>query len=188
MEAMMLDRIVEVFCEVDDFCQAFVPQWEASLLGTGGPAPRGPQPGLSISEIITLLLTVQVSNISRASITASPSRWLLSRHAVLRTLRHPAEKRLRAAGVLPAQSPGDRALLHRFHRPCDNHRRLLLGCGVMGSGLRRPAPRSRSRAKPFRVCGYCERTGRSRDKAAASPAKYRDAARIAEATRSLPWC
>src|SRR3954454_19713332 len=39
---MMLDRIVEVFCEVDDFCQAFVPQWEASLLGTGGPAPRGP--------------------------------------------------------------------------------------------------------------------------------------------------
>jgi hypothetical protein len=31
----MLDRIVEVFCEVDDFCQAFVPQWEASLLGPG---------------------------------------------------------------------------------------------------------------------------------------------------------
>src|SRR4051794_6515043 len=59
--------------------------------------------------------------------------------------------------------------------------RLLLGCGVMGSGLRRPAPRSRSRAKPFRVCGYCERTGRSRDRAAASPAKYRDAARIAAA-------
>jgi hypothetical protein len=32
----MLDRIVEVFCEVDDFCQAFLPQWEASLLDTGG--------------------------------------------------------------------------------------------------------------------------------------------------------
>src|SRR5688500_5387560 len=53
---MMLDRIVEVFCDVDDFCKAFVPQWEASLLGTGGPAPRGSQPGLSSSEIITLLL------------------------------------------------------------------------------------------------------------------------------------
>src|SRR3954465_8177680 len=39
---MMLDRIVEVFCEVDDFCQVFLPQWEASLLGTGGPAPSGP--------------------------------------------------------------------------------------------------------------------------------------------------
>ena len=57
----MLDRIVEVFCEVDDFCQAFVPQWEASLLGTGGPAPRGPQPGLSTSEIITLLLVLHSS-------------------------------------------------------------------------------------------------------------------------------
>src|SRR3954462_13032824 len=121
---MMLDRIVEVFCEVDDFCQALVPHWEASLLGPGGPPPRGPQPGLSPSEIITLLLTVQASNISRASITASPSRWLLSRHAVLRALRRPAEERLRAAGVLPRQPPRDqdRALLHRFHRPCDNHR------------------------------------------------------------------
>ncbi len=57
----MLDRIVEVFCEVDDFCQAFVPQWEASLLGPGGPAPRGPQPGLSPSEIITLLLVLHSS-------------------------------------------------------------------------------------------------------------------------------
>src|SRR3954463_9545885 len=86
-------------------------------------APAGRR-HMSPSEIITLLLTVQVLNISRASITASPSRWLLSRHAVLRALRRPAEKRLRAAGVLPAQSPGDqdRALLHRLHRPCDAHR------------------------------------------------------------------
>src|SRR4051794_26883411 len=60
-KAMMLDRIVEVFCEVDDFCKAFVPQWEASLLGPGGPAPRGPQPGLSSSEIITLLLVLHSS-------------------------------------------------------------------------------------------------------------------------------
>src|SRR3954468_2816315 len=121
---MMLDRIVEVFCEVDDFCQAFVPEWEASLLGPGGPAPRGPQPGLSTSEIITLLLTVQVSNISRAFITASTSRWLLSRHALLRALRRPAEKCLRAAGGLPRQPPRDqdRDLLHRLHRPCVTHR------------------------------------------------------------------
>src|SRR3954449_4153124 len=47
--------------EVDDFCEVFVPQWEASLLGPGGPAPRGPQPGLSISEIITLLLVLHSS-------------------------------------------------------------------------------------------------------------------------------
>jgi hypothetical protein len=59
---MMLDRIVEVF-EVDDFCQAFVPQWEASLLGTGWPPPRGPQLDLPTSEIITL--------------TRVKSRWIL---------------------------------------------------------------------------------------------------------------
>src|SRR3954453_8796349 len=124
MEAMMLDRIVEVFCEVDDFCQAFLPQWEASLLGAGGTAPRGPEPGLSPSEIIHAaacapqfrLQTSQelLSRLRRAAVAR-----LLSRHAVLRALRQPAEKRLRAAGVLPAQSPRDqdRALLHRFHRP-----------------------------------------------------------------------
>src|SRR5918994_672437 len=49
---------------------------------------------------------------------------LLSRHAVLRALRQLAEKCLRAAGVLSRQPPGDqdRDLLHRLHRPCDNHR------------------------------------------------------------------
>src|SRR3954451_4414413 len=88
------------------------------------PAGRRHAGRMSPSEIITLLLTVQASNISRASITASPSRWLLSRHAVLRALRRPAEKRLRAAGGLPRQPLGDqdRALLHRLHGPCDNHR------------------------------------------------------------------
>jgi Transposase DDE domain len=131
---MMLDRIVEVFCEVDDFCQAFLPQWEASLLGPGGPAPRGPEPGLSPSEIITLLLTVQASSISRASITALPSRWLLSWHAVLRALRQLAEKRLRAAGVLSRQPPQDRALLHRLHGPCDNHRRHKVFAGLAQRG------------------------------------------------------
>jgi hypothetical protein len=58
---MMLDRIVEVFCAVDDFCKAFLPQWEASLLSTGGTAPRGPEPSLSTSEIITLLLVLHSS-------------------------------------------------------------------------------------------------------------------------------
>ena len=56
----MLDRLVEVFCEVDDFCQAFAPQWEAYLIGNGS-RPRGPEPGLSVSEIITLLLVLHSS-------------------------------------------------------------------------------------------------------------------------------
>ncbi len=56
----MLERLEEVFCEVDDFCQAFFPQWEAYLIGNGA-APRGPQPGLCASEIITLLLVLHGS-------------------------------------------------------------------------------------------------------------------------------
>jgi Transposase DDE domain len=56
----MLERLVETFCEVDDFCKAFVPQWEAYLLGTGS-APRGPEPGLFVSEIITILLMLHSS-------------------------------------------------------------------------------------------------------------------------------
>ncbi|MBV8360259.1 MAG: hypothetical protein JO189_20340 [Deltaproteobacteria bacterium] len=53
----MLERLTEVFCEVDDFCQAFEAQWQSYLLESGA-APRGPKSGLSVSEIITLLLVL----------------------------------------------------------------------------------------------------------------------------------
>ena len=56
----MLERLTEVFCEVDDFCQAFEAQRQAYLLGSGA-TPRGPQPGLAVSEIITLLLVLHSS-------------------------------------------------------------------------------------------------------------------------------
>ena len=56
----MLERLVETFCAVDDFRKAFLPQWEAYLLGHGS-APRGPKPGLSVSEIITILLMLHGS-------------------------------------------------------------------------------------------------------------------------------
>src|SRR5579872_7000347 len=56
----MLERLVETFCAVDDFCKAFLPQWEANLIRNGTP-PRGPAPGLSVSEIITILLMLHGS-------------------------------------------------------------------------------------------------------------------------------
>jgi hypothetical protein len=31
MEARMFDRLVEDFCQFDDFCQAFYPRWEAAI-------------------------------------------------------------------------------------------------------------------------------------------------------------
>ena len=56
----MLDRLTEVFCEVDDFCKAFEAQWQTYLLGSEAP-PHGPQAGLAVSEIITLLLVLHSS-------------------------------------------------------------------------------------------------------------------------------
>ena len=56
----MLERLVETFCAVDDFCKAFLPQGEAYLIGNGT-APRGPEPGLCVSEIMTILLMLHGS-------------------------------------------------------------------------------------------------------------------------------
>ena len=50
----MLERLVETFCAVDDFCKMFLPQWEAYLIGNGT-APCRPKPGLAVSEIMTIL-------------------------------------------------------------------------------------------------------------------------------------
>jgi hypothetical protein len=60
MERIMLDRLVEVFCEVDDFCKAFQDASESHRLGNGQ-GSRGPDPGLAEAEIITLLLELHSS-------------------------------------------------------------------------------------------------------------------------------
>src|SRR3954464_11548824 len=52
----MFDRLLEDFCQFDDFCQAFGPHWEARLLSQEAqPAKkRGPQAGVADSEIMTI--------------------------------------------------------------------------------------------------------------------------------------
>ena len=60
MERIMLDRLVEVFCEVDDFCKAFQDASESHRIGNGQ-GSRGPDPGLAEAEIITLLLVLHSS-------------------------------------------------------------------------------------------------------------------------------
>jgi hypothetical protein len=54
----MFDRLMEDFCQFDDFRQAFYPHWRARLLTQGAqPAKkRGPQAGLADSEIMTILV------------------------------------------------------------------------------------------------------------------------------------
>jgi hypothetical protein len=47
----LLDR----FCDVDDFCKAFEPQWQRSQLATGQ-RRRKRQQRLSLSEIMTIVI------------------------------------------------------------------------------------------------------------------------------------
>jgi hypothetical protein len=60
----MFDRLVEDFCQLDDFCQPFGPHWEARLLSQEAqPArKRGPQAGLADSEIMTILVLYHSSH------------------------------------------------------------------------------------------------------------------------------
>ncbi|MCC8381769.1 IS982 family transposase, partial [Xenorhabdus sp. PB30.3] len=30
-----MDKLVEIFCDVDDFCRLFIPQWEQFCLDNG---------------------------------------------------------------------------------------------------------------------------------------------------------
>src|SRR5918911_1247696 len=62
----MFDRLVEDFCQFDDFCQAFRPLWEARLLRQGAQPDkkRGPQAGLVDSEIMTILVLYHRSRFS----------------------------------------------------------------------------------------------------------------------------
>jgi hypothetical protein len=61
MEVGMLDRLVEIFCAMDDFCKAFFLQWAALQLNAGKAWERGPECGLSESEIMTIVVLYHAS-------------------------------------------------------------------------------------------------------------------------------
>lgn len=50
-----------VFCEVDDFCQAFEPRWDEQLLQTGE-VRRQRASRLSLSEVMTIIIAFHRSN------------------------------------------------------------------------------------------------------------------------------
>ena len=60
----MFDRLVEIFCNFDDFCKSVETEWQATLLhdGHGHRQQRhGPEGGLCDSEIMTLLVLYHAS-------------------------------------------------------------------------------------------------------------------------------
>lgn len=51
----MEDSLLELFCDIDDFCQRFVPEWNRQRL-THGECQRQRNGRLSLSEMMTILV------------------------------------------------------------------------------------------------------------------------------------
>lgn len=56
-----MDSLVELFCDVDDFCQEFMPIWEQQLLVSGS-MQRKRKRALTMSEIMTILIAFHQSH------------------------------------------------------------------------------------------------------------------------------
>lgn len=50
-----MNSLLELFCDVDDFCQIFVPVWQKQMVSAGD-FQRQRERSLSISEIMTILI------------------------------------------------------------------------------------------------------------------------------------
>jgi hypothetical protein len=56
-----MSSLVELFCEVDDFCQVFVPRWEQHLLGSGHRQRRRAKQ-MHLSEMMTIVIDFHQSH------------------------------------------------------------------------------------------------------------------------------
>jgi IS5 family transposase len=56
-----MDSLLELFCDVDDFCKEFLPNWSRQLL-TSGQKQRQRARSLTISEIMTILIAFHKSH------------------------------------------------------------------------------------------------------------------------------
>jgi len=56
-----MDRLLELFCDVDDFCKVVLPIWQNRLLTSGAMQRRG-KSSVSISAIMTILMYVHQSH------------------------------------------------------------------------------------------------------------------------------
>jgi len=56
-----MDSLLELFCDVDDFCKAFLPIWEKQLISSGQ-KQRQRDRSLTISEIMTILIAFHQSH------------------------------------------------------------------------------------------------------------------------------
>ena len=62
--------LLEMFCDVDDFCQRFLQSQQGRLLGHGEKKP-GPKRRLSVSEVMTILILFHDGTIAHSSTSTS---------------------------------------------------------------------------------------------------------------------
>jgi hypothetical protein len=53
--------LVELYCSVDDFWKSFKQEWNKNLIDSGRPK-RGPEPELTIPEMMTIVILYHQSN------------------------------------------------------------------------------------------------------------------------------
>ena len=56
-----MDKLVEIFCDVDDFCKVFIPQWELQLLADGT-RKRQRKGRMTPSEIMSIIILFHMSH------------------------------------------------------------------------------------------------------------------------------
>ncbi len=56
-----MHKLVDLFCHVDDFCQAFLPQWQKLQLESGE-RKRNRRSRMSESEIMTIIIAFHMSH------------------------------------------------------------------------------------------------------------------------------
>ena len=56
-----MKKLVDLFCDVDDFCICFVPQWQKQLI-EDGTRKRQRESRMSLSEIMTIIIGFHMSN------------------------------------------------------------------------------------------------------------------------------
>lgn len=56
-----MDKLIDIFCDVDDFCKVFVPEWEKQLI-TDGSRKRDRKGRMASSEIMTIVIAFHLSN------------------------------------------------------------------------------------------------------------------------------
>jgi len=56
-----MNKLVEIFCDVDDFCRVFIPEWEKQLL-SDGTRKRNRTCRMTMSEIMTVIIAFHMSN------------------------------------------------------------------------------------------------------------------------------